>query len=278
MSLYQRPLRLRLLGLIALAGISCNGYAQSQQSGYFARAGLSLQSFHYQETNDRNEVLDREDGLLPGLELQLGKRWDRYTGIIAASILNGAIDYEGQTQRGSALLTNTDEYVRDVAVLLKRKTGRGADSVQISAGLGHRQWRRDIRPTHTTSRLLEIYRWSYGILGIGTEILQNDTWTLSLDWRLLRPIQPAIEIHAKGFDPLTLDLGSNYSVHLSFPLEFCIGHGQTIVVIPSWQSWYLKRSKSARLYANGIPSIYSAQEPDSETHIFGISVSLRLAP
>jgi hypothetical protein len=278
MPLIQRPLRLHLLGLIALVCTLPNNHAQASQTGYFAQTGLSLQSFHYQESNERNTVLDHEDGLLPGLELLLGKRWDRYTGIMTASILTGTISYDGQTQGGSALLTKTEEHIRNAAVMLKRKTGREEESVQISAGLGYRQWRRDIRPTTTTPRLLEIYHWTYWMLGIGTDVLQTNSWKFSLDWRLLRPIQPAMELHAKGFDPITLDLGSNYSLYLSFPIEFRMGHGKTAFITPSWQSWYLTRSKSERLSANGTPSIYTAQEPDSETHMFGVSITLRLSP
>jgi len=267
----------RIAFQIALFGLTLNSYAQEGQTG-FVQAGISSQNFHYKETDAQGAMLDREDGLLPGVEIAARIRNGRYTSLITASLHGGTITYDGQTQGGSSLTTDTQERIADVAVSIMRTIDPSSTSPRLSAGFGYREWRRDIQPTNFTSGLYETYRWPYWMLGVNADFLQNGHWKAGLDWRLMRPIYPTIEIEADGFDPLTLDLGARLSVYVGFPVEYRFRSKQSIVIRPYWQTWFLERSNSKRLYSNGNPTGLIATEPDSETVILGITASLRFTP
>lgn len=272
----QHPSKFHVLSILILWG-SPNSFAQADPSSYFVHAGLSVQSFRYQETDAHNNVLDREAGLLPGLVIEAGKHLDRYSGLISASLHKGTIPYDGQTQGGSPLMTETRERIVDVAALIKTGIGPYTDFPWLSAGFGYREWRRDIQPTNSAAGLFETYRWPYWMIGLTGDVFQKGLWKAGLDWRLMRPIHPTIELDANDFDPLTLSLGSTYSFNVGFPIEYRAGTKQTVVIRPYWQSWHLRQGNSKRLYSNGIPTDYSAHEPDSETRILGITATLRFA-
>jgi hypothetical protein len=91
-------------------------------------------------------------------------------------------------------------------------------------------------------------------------------------------VHPTIEIEAPGYDPFTLELGAHYGMNLRFPVEYRFAARQSIVITPYWQTWKLGHSNHKRLYANGVPTPYTAQEPDSETVIFGVSAAIRFMP
>lgn len=272
-----RLCRPRLLGFLVLSAITATTHAQLDQPETFAQVGPSLLSFHYKETAARNAVLDREDGLLPGIEISSGIRTDLFAALIAASFHGGTITYDGKTQTGSPLTTDTRESIADVAISITRAIGPSDYSPQLVAGFGYREWRRDIQSTNSTVGLFEVYRWTYWMLGVEADVLRNDSWNAGIDWRLMRPVHPTIEVEVPGFDPLTLELGSGYSMAIGLPIEYRLGAGRSIVVRPYWQSWYLERSDFKRLYAGGSPTGFSAQEPDSETMVFGVSTLLNFS-
>jgi hypothetical protein len=237
-----------------------------------------LQNFHYKETDAQGAVLDREDGLLAGVEGSIGIHDDGYTLLLSGSLHRGTITYNGQTQGGTPLTTDTEERIADVSALIKFHTGRSKDSLRVIEGLGYREWRRDIQSTGPVLGLYEIYRWRYLMLGVEADVFHNGPWKASFDVRLTRPVHPTIEIEAPGFDPLTLKLGARYGVIFRFPVEYRFASRQAIVITPYWQTWFLERSNSKRLYSNGNPTGLIATEPDSETIILGITASLRFTP
>lgn len=266
------------LSLFVLSAFSPSPFAQERQSQAFAQIGLALQNFHYKETDEQNTVLDREDGLLPGVEISFGNHIDRNTILLTGSQHDGTIAYDGHTGTGRPHVTDTEERIVDVALLIKRSMEPSADSPRVTGGLGYREWRRDILATEFVSGLFEIYRWPYLMLGVEADAFQNGPWKVGLDWRLTRPVHPTIEVALPGYDPLTLELGANVDVNICFPIEYRFTARQAIVVVPYWQRWTLERSRYKRLYSNGIPTPDSAQEPDSEMTIFGISATLRFSP
>jgi hypothetical protein len=237
-----------------------------------------LQNFHYKETDAQGALLDLEDGLLPGVEGGIGVHNDGYTLLLSGSLHGGTITYDGQTQSGTPLTTDTEERIVDVSALIKFHTGRSKDSLRVIEGLGYREWRRDIQPTNISSRLYEVYRWRYLMLGMEADVFHNGQWKASFDLRLTRPVHPTIEIDASIYDPLTLELGARYGMNFRFPIEYRFASRQAIVITPYWQTWFLERSNSKRLYSNGNPTGLIATEPDSETVILGITASLRFTP
>ena len=64
------------------------------------RLGASIQDFGYKEFNDQNVLIDREDGLMPGLLVEFGSQWQDVAGIFRFELFDGLVDYDGQTQSG----------------------------------------------------------------------------------------------------------------------------------------------------------------------------------
>jgi hypothetical protein len=264
--------------IFILSAYSPSSFAQERPSQAFAQIGPSLQNFHYKETDTQGAVLDREDGLLPGVEGGIGIHNDGYTLLLTGSLHRGTVTYDGQTQYRTPLTTDTEERIVDVSALIKFHTGRSKDSLRVIEGLGFREWRRDIQSTGPVLGLYEIYRWRYLMLGVEADVFHSGPWKASFDVRLTRPVHPTIEIEAPGYDPFTLELGAHYGMNLRFPVEYRFAARQSIVITPYWQTWKLGHSNHKRLYANGVPTPYTAQEPDSETVIFGVSAAIRFMP
>lgn len=217
--------------------------------------------------------------MLPGLVMQFGKKWQGVTGKFQFELFEGRVDYEGQTQSGIPLKTKTDERIRtfeatlnfDVKFLSRYDVG-------VIAGIGYREWRRDILATNITNSLLEIYRWKYFTLGSAATFWQGGDWSAGIDVRLLRPVSPTMAIYIAGFDEAVLDLKPRNSARISFPVRFMTGTGQQWTIMPYWEAWRMDRSDGKRLTIGGVPTAFTVTEPRNETNIVGVTLSTRFSP
>jgi hypothetical protein len=264
--------RVCILSVVILPSFT---YADSNE--IYLRLGASVQDFGYKEFNDQNVLIDREDGLMPGLLVEIGNKWQDVAGIFRFELFDGLVDYDGQTNSGIPLKTRTDERVTNIEVLLRYAVKSFAkNNVNLSVGLGDHKWRRDILATNITSGLLEIYHWKYFTVGGAADFWQRGKWSAGIDIRLLRPIQPTMSLDLNGYDAATLNLESRNSVRLNFPLHFVDGTRRQWTFTPYWESWRLGRSADLRLTSGGVPTSTIAHEPRSETNNVGVTISLRL--
>jgi len=165
-------------------------YTSSQAAPYSnnTRIALSLMDFGYQEFDDNNALLNREDGYLPGLTLSVDAPASRWSLTTELSLYAKDVLYDGQTQSGTPVQSRTDETIFDISLMLSKELGgKSLSPEQLYYGLGYRHWRRDIRDTRTTggvpiSGLLEIYQIPYVILGSRWDMARsnNTKWTLDL--------------------------------------------------------------------------------------------------
>jgi len=243
------------------------------------KVGISLQDFSYTEFDDQNIVLNREDGLLPGITLEAGIHWNSFSGILRGEIFNGLVDYDGQTQSGIPLKSKTNEKITRVEATLHYTVKSFSHyNMSILAGIGYREWRRDINSTRLTPSLLEIYRWKYWTLGTSVTFFQKRRRSAGVDIRLLRPIKPTLDVKFPSFDEITLDLGINDSARVEFFYHFVSRNDQQWTISPYWEYWYMGRSPNKGLTNNGVATVNVAWEPRSDTKILGVLLSVRFEP
>lgn len=258
-------------------GIVLPVYAHSAPTKNYFQLGFGAQYFGYKEYNDQNVLLDREDGLLPGLAMDVGKIWPEVSGALRLELFDGFVDYDGQTQSGIPITTVTDEQVLVFEALLRLKVKSFAkNNAMLIASLGYREWRRNIRATNITVSLLENYRWKFYTLGVAADIWRYENWIGGIDVRWLRPISPTMSVVIAGFDEATLKLKSRNSVRINFPLQNISGVGRQWTITPYWESWYLGRSADTYLTVNGVTTGSIVHEPRSETNIAGLMISVQL--
>lgn len=249
----------------------------SELTDSYLNLGVGVQDFGYKEFDDQNVLLDREDGLIPGFVMELGKNWQDVSGALRFELFSGLVDYDGQTQSGIPLTTDTDEHITRFEALLRFDVKALAESDGVFiAGLGYREWRRDIRATNITSGLFEVYRWQYLTLGGAATLLRRAKWSGDIDVRWLWPIDPTMSLDIAGFDAVTLNLKSRSSARVGFNFRFVTKAGQEWVINPYWESWSLGRSNDERLTVGGVPTALTVHEPRSETSVGGVTLTVHL--
>lgn len=269
--------KLNLLLLCFLLGVLSPASAQAELMGSYLSLGVGVQDFGYKEFDDQDVLLDREDGPMPGFVMEAGSNWQDVSGTLRFELFSGLVKYDGQTQSGIPLTTDTDERITKFEALLRFDVKALADNDGVFiAGLGHREWRRDIRATNITSGLFEVYRWKYLTVGGAVTFLRREKWSGEVDVRWLWPIAPTMSLNLTGFDAVTLNLKSRSSARVGFNFRFVTDAGQKWAISPYWESWNLGRSNDARLTVSGAPTALTVHEPRSETNVGGVAVTVRL--
>ena len=276
--------------IVILFGLSIfvflwSGRSLANEPETTAWIGLSVMEFGYKEFSDRDQLLDREDGLLPGLLLGVMQPWNNWFGQLEGGIYSGQVTYDGQTQSGIPLQTATDELIIDSSLQLGYWFNRlKRFNYAFYAGLGYRFWRRDIRPTALTDGtpifgLLETYQWKYASLGSKAKFKQSDNVYWKIDVQLMRTLDPEIEVDfqgLRGFDDTQLQLGEKFGARIRIFWNYAVRETQSLEIMPFYEQWDLGRSPEKMVTSNGQPQGIRIFEPRSETKNFGISIMLKL--
>lgn len=151
----------------------------------FDIAGTLLETrYNAAETASSGFVLDSEQGPLRGAALRLGAQGYGLAAQTEFGRQSGALHYEGRTQLGVPLQTQTDLALNETRVLAGPAGSLDVLGAQlrVQGGVTLREIRRDILATLLSSR--------------ATETLRNRTWTGRLAW--LQPLaeQPAVALEA----------------------------------------------------------------------------------
>ncbi|HEB80255.1 MAG TPA: hypothetical protein ENI71_00070 [Chromatiales bacterium] len=235
---------------------------------------FSATQFHYEESVNGG-VLDRENGLLPGLDAGLGYARGAWFAHGALRYHGDAVDYDGQTQSGILVASRTNEGILDVSLLGGHRWRRlGRWRVSAYGGLGYRRWQRDIRSTPIASGVFETYRWGYGFLGatIGRRLGARARW--SLDGRVSRTMGARVAVDFKGaFDSVSLAPGARFAGRLALRFAYRLARAWSVQAVPYVEWWNLGQS-SARPLTRGGASFGSMFEPRSETRVIGFELGV----
>lgn len=260
--------------------------AEDYRSQYELLLGFSLLDMNYKEFDDTNFLLDREDGILPGIISEIkfsGQDIDSY---LYGSYHTSTIDYDGQTQGGTPVQTDTETEIVDIQYRLSDKPTK---QHQLYGGIGYRYWRRDIQSIGNVSGILEHYKWFYGMLGLKSRLLKDYNSELSFDVRITHMLKANMDIDFKGFsatgfaslDDKTVDLGKKTNFRISIPWRIKIENSYTWLIEPYFEQWDIGKSNVVNLTESGtlvvLPEcggICGVLEPRSETRNFGVNFQL----
>ena len=157
--------------------------------------GFDAMYFDYREFNSEDILLDKETGPMPGLHLSAAVVDDNWYSELVYEYHLGTVDYDGQTQNGDPLTTETEEDIVDLSFIIGRYFGHASrHRSAVYAGLGYHYWERNILPTGNVAGLLETYKWSYALLGMKFSFLKSNQTGLLLDIRLRRMLDATMDI------------------------------------------------------------------------------------
>ncbi|MGI9295053.1 MAG: hypothetical protein ACR2PS_13820 [Pseudomonadales bacterium] len=235
--------------------------------------GFGAMDFDYQEFSD-GERLNREQGMLFGLTAAARKSWGKNFAEADIAYFANGVDYDGQTQNGVPVNTDTDEVIVNSAALYGRyfqlqKKFQHA----LVAGLGYRYWQRDINSTRTALGVLETYTWWYAQLGWRSVYHSTARSTWLAEAKLVRPFDAEIDIDFhNAFEDTSLALGEETGLQLNLTYQLRLAKNWQLDVTGFYSAWDIGRSREGTLRQNGV-AIGKVFEPESETRSAGLKIS-----
>ena len=241
--------------------------------------GVGLMDFDYAEYDDNNAFLDGETGFIPGvlhkLKIDTGKSYTEFVGNLYAN----TIQYDGQTQSGTPLKTDSDAFIIDTHVKFGLKLSQARHHGPY-LGLGFRYWLRNIHSGrdingNAVAGLLEQYYWNYALLGYAGNFSVSENFTLGFDLRHTYMFNAKMDVNFlgyKNYDNAQVDLGNRGGLRLSLPIQSKMRkHG--LILSPYYEIIDIGKSNSVRVTSDGAPTNTYIHEPRSETRNVGIEVT-----
>lgn len=253
--------------------------AGAHADGTEVHAGLGLLDFGYKEFSESGALLDREDGVLPGIVVEVARRAGDWRLSGNWRFFSGSAGYDGSTNLGAPVSTETDERLQSLSLRLARRLHLGAWPLVPYVGYGYYQWRRDIRPTRTAanapvSGLFEVYTWKSAELGVLAQVLSWNRFEGGLDVRVFRVLDPEVKVRfATGADEVRLALGERAGARLGFAGAYPLGAQLSLRLELYHERWSFGRSSSQPLTSGGAV-IGSVVEPRSETRNSALTLGL----
>lgn len=246
--------------------------------------GAGLMAFDYTEFDDNNVFLDGETGLIPGVivKLKTNKRiyyeWE-------GSLYANEIDYDGQTQGGTPVKTNSDALIIDTHFKMGLNFDPSFDRGQkLYTGMGYRYWYRNILSGRDingspVAGLLEEYRWFYGLLGYEVHFDASNNVKVGFDFRLTKMFNAKMDVDFlgfRGYDDTSVKLGNKVGARLAMPVAIKM-RDSSLIVTPFYEIIDIGKSNTVSLTRNGnlidddSNGFYDGVlEPRSETRNAGI--------
>lgn len=243
--------------------------------------GVALMQFNYDEYNDNNVFLDGESGFIPGVVLKRKQEYATYYSEWVAQLYGNTINYEGQTQSGTPLTTQSDAVIFDTHYKLGFHFAE-AKNHGVYVGLGYRYWMRNIRSGYDingnpVAGLLEHYYWLYGLFGYAANFTVSDKVKVGFDIRQTNMINAKMDVDFLGYnnyDNTQVDLGNKSGTRFAVPIQIKTRES-SLIISPYYEIIDIGRSNNVRVTSGGVPTAIVIYEPRSETRNLGIEVTWR---
>lgn len=245
-------------------------------------AGVGMLAYHYKEFDDADVLLDREDGILPGVLLAIKSGTAQDSHEVSFQYHFNVIEYDGQTQAGTPARTDSRADIIDARYLLSRSFN-SAQLKNSSAqfGVGFRYWRREIRSGFDinggpVNGLLEHYYWPYLEAGLATEWKFSSGLVTGLTFSTRRMINGRIMIdYAGSVDDKTLKLGNRWGFRLAAPVTVSMENRKKLIIEPYFEYIDIGKSNIVDETSGGVPTGFVIWEPRSTTRNAGVMASIR---
>ena len=232
----------------------------------------SLLHFDYTEFSTNDQVLDRETGWLPGIEVKLSHNMTAGWFInIHSAYYQGTVDYTGQTQSGAPHSTNTDNDLFRVGGQINKKIYQ---QIQLFAGVQLHRWNRDIKDNNNISGIDETYKWLEYSIGLSSDVFadQNNIFSVDIAYLLIRNGTLDVDLSRVNLGSTTLDLGDGSGARLNLNWKRIrsdnFNYGLSLFI----EGWDFGRSNT-KITEGGSPNV-TVTEPRSETRNAGIKFNI----
>ncbi len=241
--------------------------------------GGGLMYFNYAEYNNNNVFLDGETGFIPGILHKLKISGNRVYGELVGKLYGNTINYDGQTQSGTPVKTNSIAIILDVHFKLGFNFSRGRNHGPYT-GLGYRYWYRKILSGrdingNPVAGLLEEYYWYYGLLGYAANFNVSEKVKVGFDIRHTQMINAKMDVNFLGYnnyDNTQVNLGNESGLRLAFPIKVKM-RKHSLIVSPYYEIIDIGKSNSVGVTIGGAPTATVIYEPRSETRNVGIEIT-----
>jgi len=255
---------------------------QSKAQKLYADLGLNSQYFNYEEQNNEGVMLNREEGYLNGGTIAIGYKPTMDTEWrLSHERLYGSVDYDGLTQNGSMLHTQTEEEISLFSIRFKQSLGEvyGIPGLNwfVSTALNHRHWDRDIQATSMSLGLSENYSWNEFDLSIEAnyKLSSKNIMIAQIGFAIGFNEKIEVDLHKIGAGKPSFNLGDIKGKHVNFGYQRLLGDASSLSVSLTYQYWHFDRSGDHSITTG--PRRITISEPESDTHQAGIYMQYRSA-
>ncbi len=193
------------------------------------------------------------------------------------SIVFGEMDYDGQTQSGTPIKADTDDWIFEWRGLIgKDYRLKGSSIITPFMGIGYRYWNDDIDAPGGYEREIQYWYLPIGVKTIST-LIGKWTWGMSIEYDLF--LSGEVKSHASDIHPAfndpenDQDFGDGYGVRLALQFNRKLSDHYGFSIEPYIRYWDIDESDTSTLTAYGIP-IASIVEPDNETTVYGLRLNI----
>jgi hypothetical protein len=189
------------------------------------------------------------------------------------SYVFGEIDYDGQTESGTPLKADTNDWIFEWRGLIgKDYRLRDSGIATPFIGVGYRYWNDDIDASGGYEREIQYWYVPIGVKTIGT-LIGNWTWGVSIEYDLFLSgeVKSHIsDIHPAFNDPENdQDFEDGYGVGLALQFNRKLSDNYGFSIEPYIRYWDIDESDISTLTEYGIPIAYLV-EPENETTVYGL--------
>lgn len=242
----------------------------------YVRVGVDASDFGYKEYGPDGTELDREEGYLPGLALSARTYWQAYFAELSLDYSRAEVDYRASTA-SLDIRSDTREEMMQWQLLAGREWTLGPKGVMdLTLGLGMRDWERDIQSTASADGLLEEYHWNFASIGAhySHQFDARHRATIGYEYRSLFSADLDVKFRSGDFDDTNLSLpdGDGRAIVLQWRYDW----RPTVswVLSGHYRFWDIPRSKAWALSRNGVLLGSTVTEPRSETREVALRLSL----
>jgi len=234
--------------------------------------------FDYTEFDQNGNKLNKESGFIPGLQLLFSVDDEHALSSFEfiMSVINGRVEYKGQTQSRAPFNSKTDETLHRFGFKYAwRSTNKPFVPERLYIAVTHNRWDRDIIGRGVVSDLSEIYTWDETAFGLNQSLYQNQNIQLLIDVSVLHITGPEIEVDLTpfGFGKPELDLGSRYGGRIQIQYQQKIINKIRLSTSLFFEGWNFGRSEPKTIHRpTGSSAVIT--EPRSETRHAGILFTL----
>lgn len=160
-----------------------------------------LQYFHYSEFKDDNQLLDKETGILPGLNIlfdfDIVEDLQLFT---ALKFLDGKVDYQGYSQSGMPIQTATEERISKIEFGVSRSFKLYGYDIESGLSFQRVSWNRKILMTRGVAGLFEQYVWDEVDIFVKHRLHEKADVAIDIIYHYFTIVNPMMRVNLSEFD------------------------------------------------------------------------------